>query len=70
MTFVITKTINGRFTYWWSRKGIWQGLRDNADGFEGGSEVNEALATIRRKLMYDSSVRVVTGKRILRGQTI
>lgn len=67
MTFVITKTINGKFTYWWNKNTErWEGLRDNASGFEAGQEVNSAIATIRRKLMYDDSVRTVIGRRILK----
>jgi len=63
MKFVITKTINGRFTYWWNRnKNSWQGLRDNATSFSS-TEANQAIMSIRKYLMYDKSVCTVIDKR-------
>ena len=64
MKFVITKTIDGRFTYWWNReKKNWQGLSNNASSFKGNGEVNEAIATIRRYNLYDKSVCTVIDRR-------
>jgi len=63
MNFVITKTIDGRFTYWWNENTeSWQGLKDNATSFKS-IEANIAIATIRRKLMYDKSVTTVIDRR-------
>lgn len=63
MRFVITKSINGRFTYWWNKdKGSWQGLKDNATSFNA-TDTNYAIATIRKNFLYDKSVTTVIDRR-------
>lgn len=57
MSYVITKTINERFVYYWNReKKQWEGLVSNASSFKVDSEVKEAIASIRRLNLYDKSV--------------
>ena len=34
MQYLITKTVDGRFVYYYGKGGIWQGLKDNAIHFK------------------------------------
>lgn len=55
--YVITKTINERFVYWWNRdKSRWEGLKSNATLFTTNNDINGALGTIRKLGLYDKSV--------------
>lgn len=63
MSYVITKTINGRFKYWWNKeKERWEGLISNATLFNS-SDTSYAISTIRKKFLYDNSVSVVIHRR-------
>jgi len=71
MSYVITKTINERFVYWWNRdKKRWEGLKSNASSFKSEAELNEAIASIRKLNLYDKSVHCKFYKKTLKGQTI
>jgi len=56
MSYFITKTINGRFTYWWGKNNKWEGLRNNAKEISSQSAVDEEIRTIRRLNQYDKTV--------------
>ena len=53
MSYVITKTVDGRFTYWWGWNNKWQGLKDNARKMQSKTEVEEQIRTIRNLGLYE-----------------
>ena len=56
MSYVITKTVNRRFTYWWGNDNKWQGLKNNARKMNSKSEVEEQIRHIRNLGLYDKTV--------------
>ena len=56
MSYVITKTVNRRFTYWWGNDNKWQGLKNNARKMNSKSEVEEQIRNIRNLGLYDKTV--------------
>ena len=56
MSYVITKTVDGRFTYWWGWDNKWQGLKNNAHKMQSKTEVEEQIRTIRNLGLYDKTV--------------
>jgi len=56
MSYVITKLVNGRFTYWWGNDNKWEGLKNNAKKLSSQTLVEEEMRVIRRLGLYDNTV--------------